>query len=70
MKKAVLDKSDSGCLPLVGFLLVILAPFAICMAVAFLNAHLQARAFNRATGSNVSTWDAMFVPLRVEGRPK
>lgn len=27
---------------------------------------VEARAFNRVTGGNVSTWDAMFVSLRVQ----
>lgn len=29
--------------------------------------YFEARAFERATGKSVSTWDAMFVQLRVEG---
>ena len=28
---------------------------------------MEAKAFNRATGKNVSTWDAMWVKLRVQG---
>jgi hypothetical protein len=32
--------------------------------------HFEAAAFNRATGKNVSTWDAMWVELRVEGEGK
>lgn len=28
---------------------------------------LEASAFNRATGKSISTWDAMFVTLRVQG---
>lgn len=29
----------------------------------------EAAAFNRATGSNVSTWDAMWIELRVQDAP-
>ena len=32
--------------------------------------YFEAAAFNRATGSNVSTWDAMWIELRVEGKGK
>lgn len=31
-----------------------------------LPSYLEASAFNRATGKNVSTWEAMFVDLRVQ----
>jgi hypothetical protein len=31
---------------------------------------LEARAFNRATGKNVTTWEAMWVDLRVQGEAK
>lgn len=31
---------------------------------------LEARAYNRATGANVSTVDAMFIQLRVYGNPE
>jgi hypothetical protein len=30
----------------------------------------EARAFNNATGANVSTWDAMWIELRVQGDGK
>lgn len=31
---------------------------------------LEASSYNRVTNSNVSTWDAMWIELRVEGNPK
>lgn len=31
---------------------------------------MEAAAFNRATGANVSTWDAMFIELRVQEGPR
>jgi hypothetical protein len=30
----------------------------------------EAQAYNRITGSQVTTWDAMFVDLRVQAEPK
>lgn len=32
--------------------------------------YLEARAYNHATGAHVSTWEAMFVDLRVQGTAK
>lgn len=31
--------------------------------------HFEAKAYNNITGSNVSTWDAMFIELRVQDTP-
>lgn len=31
---------------------------------------LEASSFNRVTGKNVSTWDAMWIDLRVQEAPK
>lgn len=31
------------------------------------DSYLEARAFNNVTGKTVSTWDAMFIELRVQG---
>ena len=36
------------------------------MAVWSFQAKMEASAFNRLTGANVSTWDAMWVELRVD----
>jgi len=43
----------------IGFVLVI----AIWVGMSY----MEARAYNNATGSNVSTTDAMFTQLRVQG---
>lgn len=44
--------------------------FVCCVAGGFLSwiskSHFEAAAFNRLTGKKVSTWDAMFVDLRVQ----
>ena len=29
--------------------------------------HMEAKAYNRLTGSNATTWEAMWVQLRVQG---
>ena len=33
-------------------------------------AYFEAKAYNRVTGENVSTWDAMWIELRVQAGPK
>lgn len=45
---------------------------SIAIAIGFwiFSASLEAQAYNRITGKNVSTWDAMFVELRVDAPPK
>lgn len=46
--------------------------FVLVMVAIFwaVSSHFEARTYNRLTGSNVSTWDAMFVQLRVVGQPQ
>lgn len=52
---------------------------ALLVAVALLGSaalfwifpsYMEARAYNRITGKNVSTWDAMWVDLRVQSEAK
>lgn len=65
MKNDRTDFSGCGCL-IAGALF-----FAAVIATpTILAAFIEARAFNRATGHEISMWDAMFVELRVEGRAK
>lgn len=47
----------------------ILFILAIPVAMVF-DAYMEAKAYNSITGSNVSTWDAMWVELRVQDTPK
>lgn len=42
----------------------------ISLAVWVVSSHFEAAAYNRATGKNVSTWDAMWVELRVQDGAK
>ena len=53
-------------LPLVGCILVIAAAIGLWV---FASA-MEARAYERITGKRVSTWDAMWVDLRVQEQPK
>lgn len=39
---------------------------ALVVTIWWAQSYFEAQAFNRATGSNVSTWDAMWVELRVQ----
>ena len=47
-------------------LVVILGFSTACHAVS---SYFEARSYNRLTGSEVTTWDAMFVDLRVQAPP-
>lgn len=37
---------------------------------AIIEAHIQAKAYNRVTGANVSWWDALWLDLRVSDKSK
>lgn len=52
-----------GCL-LIGIVLTL--PLSGWVVSSF----FEARAFNNATGKNISTWDAMWIELRVQGDGK
>lgn len=49
-----------------GFL-TMLAIWAGCWIAS---SYFEAQSFNRVTGKNVSTWDAMFIELRVQEAAK
>ena len=48
---------------------VIVIGFVVLMLFGgvFVQPYFEAQAYNRITGSNVSTWDAIWVQLRVNG---
>jgi VIT1/CCC1 family predicted Fe2+/Mn2+ transporter len=52
-----------GVIPVAGMLLL----FASFWWVA---SYVEASAYNRITGSDVTTWEAMFVELRVQAEPQ
>lgn len=49
---------------------MVVALLLACMAFAWWRAGQKAAAYERATGVRVTTWDAMFLDLRVDGAPK
>jgi len=36
-------------------------------SIWIIRSHFEARAYNRVTGATVTTWDAMWIELRVQG---
>ena len=44
--------------------------FAVALGWSVISAHLEASAFNRATGKNMTWVDALFTDLRVTGEAK
>jgi hypothetical protein len=45
---------------------VVLAMIVLTATVWVAGSHFEARAFNRVTGKDVTTWEAMFIELRVQ----
>ena len=43
---------------------------ALLVSGHVLHSYMEAAAYNRVTGDNVSTWDAIWVELRVQAEPK
>jgi hypothetical protein len=43
---------------------------AVAMAVLAVASYFEAQSYNRVTGANVSTWDAMWLDLRVQEQTK
>jgi cytosine/uracil/thiamine/allantoin permease len=60
-------ESIKSLVAILGLLLIILL---IALGPWVCKSYFEAAAFNRATGKNVSTWDAMWIELRVEGEGK
>lgn len=60
------DEAPSTVWSLMAFGLVMVCVVAFMVVSSF----FEARAFNAVTGKNVSTWDAMWIELRVQEGPK
>ena len=43
-----------------------IAIFFLLIGIWVVSSHFEAQAFKRATGKDVSTWDAMWIELRVQ----
>lgn len=48
------------------FAIIILIALSIPVGIWVFRSAMEARAFNNVTGKNVSTWDAMWIELRVQ----
>ena len=52
------------------YVVPLLLVLAIWVGVWVFKSAMEANAYNRVTNSDVSTWDAMFIELRVQDGPK
>ncbi len=50
--------------------LIVIAFLGVYVGLWAFRSSMEAAAYNRATGSNISTWDAMWIELRVQSGPK
>lgn len=48
---------------------IVIILFIVFPGICVFSAHMEAKAYNRITGQHVSTWDAMWVELRVQSGP-
>jgi len=61
---------SDGCLPIIFGGLFLCVIFGGCAIFNVCSAYFEASAYNRVTGANVSTWDAIWLDLRVQESPK
>lgn len=52
------------------FAAFVVGAMALTFIIAIPLAYFEAQAYNRQTGASVTTWDAMFLDLRVQAEPK
>jgi hypothetical protein len=53
------------------FALLVLAGVVLLVFLVVLGcAYMEARTYNKLTGAHVTTWDAMWVDLRVQDKPQ
>ena len=50
-------------------IIILLLAWLLCIGMILVKPYFEAKAYNRLTGSNVSTWDAWFLELRIDGQP-
>jgi hypothetical protein len=53
---------------LLALVFIIVFMFVACLGVWVGRSYFEAKAYNKITNSNVTTIDAMFIQLRVEGK--
>ena len=51
-------------------MLVIVLLFGCIFLAWVAQSYFEAQSYNRITGENVSTWDALWVELRIQASPK
>ena len=56
------EDAKLGCL----FAFIAAAVIGTVLSAWVISSHYEAKAFNRVTGKNVATWDAMWIELRVQ----
>lgn len=59
------EKAPFGCM-----VMLAVAVIAFIVGIWIFASYMEARSYNRVTGENVSTWDAMWIELRVQSEPK
>lgn len=64
------DRRSKGSGGGLGIGIVMIVAIAISIAAWIISSKMEAEAYNRVTGENVSTWDAMWIELRVQSPPK
>ena len=60
-----MKSNHEPCLTIVALLLIAVMSIVIWT----FQSKMEANAYNRITGSDVTTWEAMWVQLRIEGTP-
>lgn len=51
-------------------LLVLAGLVLLLVSVGWFCSYMEARTYNKLTGAHVTTWDAMWVDLRVQDKPQ
>jgi len=67
-KRVIEDRQQIHPVVTYGCLIVLILGLAIGWWV--FQSYMEAKAYNNATGETVSTWDAMWIELRVQASPK
>lgn len=52
------------------YIAMLTAAFLVMAAFAIVYAHMEAKTYTKLTGKEVTTWDALWVDLRVQEEPK
>lgn len=52
------------------YIMVLIGIGAVCVVGWIWQSSIEAEVFNKATGSTMTTWDAMFLELRVQAPPE